>query len=131
LEEELEKLETSLAKSENDNEIPDTGLSGNDNANSPVDNVETAVQVEFTPNQISRHSPTEIHLQILHVRKLIKFIDAEFFSQKQKFEDLVTDNDIRFDLLWLLFRPEKHVVFQDPMSGLPMAGEVRVIVGRC
>jgi hypothetical protein len=130
-------LEMILSKSENVAEIPDIGVSGNmdrngndKNADNHVDNLGTAVKVEFVPSQIRCEvrgpSPAEIRIQSLHLQKLIKFVDVEFFAQKQKFEDLVVDNDIRFDLLWLLFPPERHVVFQDRMTGLSMAGEVRV-----
>jgi hypothetical protein len=65
-----------------------------------------------------------VRLQILHLEKLLKFLEVEFQPTRQKLNDLLASNDIKFNLLWCLFRLGGVITFKDHESGLLMAGEV-------
>jgi len=131
LKDELEKLHAQLARCDTVSGNERTDPIENDEDDSTLN--ETAVTgsrnsiAGLTENQarpVVGYSRADIDIEILHLDKLIKFVDSEFAPQKQKFTDLVADNDIRFDLLLLLFPPDSEVFFEDKISGLPMAGQV-------
>lgn len=65
-----------------------------------------------------------LRLQILHLEKLLKFLEQEFAPTRQKLKDLLAGNDMKFSLLWCLFRLGSVITFKDYESGLNMAGEV-------
>lgn len=62
--------------------------------------------------------------QALHLQKLMDFLREEFGPTRQKLKDLLESNDIKFGLLWCLFRLGATITFKDNESGLNMAGEV-------
>jgi hypothetical protein len=62
--------------------------------------------------------------QALHLQKLMDFLREEFEPTRQKLKDLLDSNDIKFGLLWCLFRLGATITFKDNESGLNMAGEV-------
>ena len=62
--------------------------------------------------------------QVLHLQKLVDFLHDEFGPTRQKLNDLLENNDIKFGLLWCLFRLGSVITFKDHESGLNMAGEV-------
>ena len=96
-----------------------------------LDSDTTAVN---TPEGTSTPKPAEeateavtaevLRLQILHLEKLLKFLEIEFQPTRQKLNDLLANNDIKFNLLWCLFRLGSVITFKDHESGLLMAGEV-------
>ena len=63
--------------------------------------------------------------QVLHLQKLLDFLNEEFGPTRQKLNDLLESNDMKFGLLWCLFRLGSVITFKDHESGLSMAGEVR------
>jgi hypothetical protein len=65
-----------------------------------------------------------LKLQVLHLEKLLTYLDTEFAPTKQKLADLLANNDIKFNLLWCLYRLGDVITFKDRESGLTMAGEV-------
>lgn len=65
-----------------------------------------------------------IRLQTLHLQKLLNFLEKEFAPTRQKLSDLLATNDMKFSLLWCLFRLGSVITFKDYESGLNMAGEV-------
>ena len=66
-----------------------------------------------------------LRLQTLHLEKLLKFLEKEFAPTRQKLNNLLLSNDMKFSLLWCLFRLGSVITFKDYESGLNMAGEVR------
>ena len=62
--------------------------------------------------------------QVQHLEKLLNFLESEFGPIRQKLNDLLENNDIKFSLLWCLFRLGSVITFRDYESGLNMAGEV-------
>lgn len=75
-------------------------------------------------------SPVEastLRLQVQHLEKLIKFLDKEFAPTRQKLKDLAVTGEIKFSLLWALFRLGGVITFRDNESGLVMAGEVSIL----
>lgn len=68
-----------------------------------------------------------LNLQILHLQKLLNYLDTEFAPTKQKMIELLANNDIKFSLLWCLFRLGSVITFKDYQTGLTMAGEVSPI----
>jgi len=65
-----------------------------------------------------------IRLRVLHLEKLIRFLSNEFAPTRQKLNDLLVSGDIKFGLLWCLFRLGSVISFKDYESGLVMAGEI-------
>jgi hypothetical protein len=65
-----------------------------------------------------------LRLQIVHLEKLLKFLEKEFAPTRQKLNDLLASNDMKFSLLWCLFCLGSVITFKDYESGLNMAGEV-------
>ena len=65
-----------------------------------------------------------LRLQSQHLQKLLNFLENEFAPTRQKLNDLLENNDMKFGLLWCLFRLGSEVTFKDYESGLTMAGEV-------
>ena len=65
-----------------------------------------------------------LRLQVQHLEKLLKFLESEFGPTRQKLNDLLENNDMKFSLLWCLFRLGSVITFKDYESGLTMAGEV-------
>ena len=131
LKDELEKLNVQLAKCTETTDKQTTSLKENGGSDTDIDdsvlNLEvstTSAAIDTQVNRVVGYSQAEIQQEILHLEKLLRFVDSEFAPQKQKFKDLMADGDIRFDLLWLLFPPDSQVAFKDDISGLPMAGKV-------
>lgn len=79
--------------------------------------------VTETINPVERN-PTELRTRVLHLEKLVHFLDKEFQPIKQKMADLLKNNDINFSLLWCLFKLGSDITFKDTESGLICAGEV-------
>jgi len=108
------------------------------NGDSSIDNDSTAVNtpgsstplpktVSTTPDQTeSTLEPTagDLRLQTQHLQKLLNFLETEFAPTRQKLHDLLENNDMKFGLLWCLFRLGSVVTFKDHEAGLTMAGEV-------
>lgn len=65
--------------------------------------------------------------QVQHLEKLIKFLEKEFEPTRQKLRDLAVTGEIKFSLLWALFRLGSVITFRDNESGLVMAGEVSIL----
>jgi len=65
-----------------------------------------------------------LRLQTQHLQKLLNFLETEFAPTRQKLKDLLENNDMKFGLLWCLFRLGSVVTFKDHESSLIMAGEV-------
>lgn len=65
-----------------------------------------------------------LRLRMEHLDKLLKFLETEFAPTRQKLTDLLVNGDIKFGLLWCLFRLGSVISFRDYESGLLMAGEV-------
>jgi hypothetical protein len=65
-----------------------------------------------------------LRLQTLHLEKLLNFLQKDFAATRQKLSDLLVNNEIKFTLLWCLFRLGSVITFKDYESGLTMAGEV-------
>jgi hypothetical protein len=84
-------------------------------------------------SSLPKETPSEpltsafLNLQILHLQKLLAYLDTEFAPTKQKMLDLLANNDIKFSLLWCLFRLGSVITFKDYQTGLTMAGEVHPI----
>jgi len=70
------------------------------------------------------YNGTALRVEVLHLQKLLSFLDTEFAPTKQKFEELLSGKSITYDLLWCLFRLDNVISFKDPESGLTMAGQV-------
>ena len=82
--------------------------------------------VEYTLNQDSQLELTtdSLRLQTLHLSKLITFLAREFAPTSQKLKELLSSGDIKFSLLWCLFRLGSVISYKDYESGLTMAGEI-------
>jgi len=65
-----------------------------------------------------------LRVQTLHLQKLLNFLEKEFAPTRQRLNDLLASNDMKFSLLWCLFRLGSVITFKDYDSGLNMAGEV-------
>ena len=65
-----------------------------------------------------------LRVQVQHLEKLLRFLESEFGPIRQKLNDLLENNDMKFSLLWCLFRLGSVITFKDYESGLNMAGEV-------
>jgi hypothetical protein len=65
-----------------------------------------------------------VRIQVQHLEKLVKFLESEFGPTRKKLNDLLENNDMKFSLLWCLFRLGSVITFKDYESGLNMAGEV-------
>ena len=65
--------------------------------------------------------------QVQHLEKLIKFLEKEFAPTRQKLKDLAVTGEIKFSLLWAVFRLGSVITFRDNESGLVMAGEVSIL----
>lgn len=110
------------------------------NGDSSVDNDSTAVNTPGSSTPLPKANPTTpdppdptlepsadaLRLQTLHLQKLLNFLDSEFSPTRQKLNDLLENNDMKFDLLWCLFRLGSVITFKDYESSLTMAGEVRL-----
>jgi hypothetical protein len=66
-----------------------------------------------------------LRLQVLHLQKLMDFLQEEFGPTRKKLNDLLKSHDMKFGLLWCLFRLGSVITFKDYESGFTMAGEVR------
>jgi hypothetical protein len=82
--------------------------------------------VGYTLNQDSELELTtdSLRLQTLHLSKLITFLAREFAPTRQKLKELLSSGDIKFSLLWCLFRLGSVISYKDYESGLTMAGEI-------
>lgn len=69
-------------------------------------------------------SVESLRLQVLHLQKLLDFLREEFGPTRQKLHDLLENHEMKFGLLWCLFRLGSVITFKDNESGLNMAGEV-------
>jgi len=69
-------------------------------------------------------TPEALRLQALHLSKLVKFLETEYDPVRQKLNELLAHNDIKFNLLWCLFRLGSVITFKDHESGIVMAGEI-------
>ena len=65
-----------------------------------------------------------LRLQVEHLEKLLRFLNSDFAATRQKLLDLLANSEIKFNLLWCLFRLGSVITFKDYESGLTMAGEV-------
>ena len=113
------------------------------NGDTSIDNDSTAVNtpgsstplpkaVSTTPDQAeSTLEPTagDLRLQTQHLQKLLNFLETEFAPTRQKLHDLLENNDMKFGLLWCLFRLGSVITFKDHEAGLTMAGEVYPLLG--
>lgn len=69
-----------------------------------------------------------LRLQVQHLEKLTKFLEKEFAPTRQKLKDLAVSGEIKFNLLWALYRLGTVITFRDHESGLIMAGEVYLFI---
>lgn len=69
-------------------------------------------------------TPDVLRLQALHLSKLLNFLETEYSPVRQKLNELLVHNDIKFNLLWCLFRLGSVITFKDHESGIVMAGEI-------
>ena len=75
----------------------------------------------------SSHSARNgLEKRVLHLQKLLDYLEQEFSESRQKLADLSLDHDISFGLLWCVFGLGTAVTFKDIESGLICAGEVIV-----
>jgi len=79
---------------------------------------------ETTESETLTITADMLRVQVLHLEKLMKFLESEFGPTRQKLNDLLENNDMKFSLLWCLFRLGSVITFKDYESGLNMAGEV-------
>jgi hypothetical protein len=117
LQSEVDRLKTILktdAEMETDKDTPDEPVTTNGILPEP----------ETTPGVDEEVTPALLRLRILHLEKLIRFLEKEFAPVRQELDALLLSGDIKFDLLWCLLRRGSAVTFKDHQSGLPMAGEV-------
>jgi hypothetical protein len=70
-------------------------------------------------------TPETLRAQTTHLEKLLQFLKNEFAPIRRKFNDLLANSEIQFNLLWLLYRLGNEVTFKDYESGLTMSGEVQ------
>lgn len=108
------------------------------NGDSNIDNDSTAVNTPGSSTPLMKPAtttpePTDasleptvdiLRLETLHLQKLVNFLESEFSPIRKKLNDLLENNDMKFDLLWCLFRLGSVVTFKDHESSLTMAGEV-------
>lgn len=89
-------------------------------------NVESTPTFNVTKDHESASKPTSpgLRVQIDHLEKLMRCLDIEFATTKQKFDDLLSNKEITYNLLWCLFRQDSVVTFDDPESDLIMAGRI-------
>jgi hypothetical protein len=95
--------------------------------NTPDRSITPKVETETEPQDNSEDvaiSAEMLRVRILHLEKLLRFLEAEFAPTRQKLIDLLVNGDIKFGLLWCLFRLGSVISFKDYESGLVMAGEV-------
>jgi hypothetical protein len=93
-------------------------------ASSPTPIPSSERETIFTADPTIQLSASTLKLQVLHLEKLLNYLDTEFAPTKQKLADLLANNDIKFNLLWCLYRLGDVITFKDRDSGLTMAGEV-------
>jgi hypothetical protein len=83
----------------------------------------TSVTTETVRDDNSKGA-SALRLQVQHLEKLTKFLEKEFAPTRQKLKDLAATGEIKFNLLWALYRLGSVITFRDNESGLIMAGEV-------
>lgn len=88
-------------------DISDSPISDSEDSNIPV-----------TPTE------SEFHLEVLHLRTLVDFLEEDFKALKEKVDALSLKNDITYDLLWYLFPEGSEVSFHETKSDLICAGKV-------
>jgi hypothetical protein len=93
-------------------------------ASSPTPIPSSERETIFTADPTIQLSASTLKLQVLHLEKLLNYLHTEFAPTKQKLADLLANNDIKFNLLWCLYRLGDVITFKDRDSGLTMAGEV-------
>jgi len=74
---------------------------------------------------------THVRLQILHLEKLLEFLDSRFRPMKGKMDELLCREEITFDLLWCLFPEGTEITFKDNNSGLICGGKVNTSIPPC
>ena len=100
-----------------------TAVNTPDGASTPTKETLTSVTMESVTDE-DAVGVTVLRLQVQHLEKLTKFLEKEFGPTRQKLKDLAATGEIKFNLLWALFRLGSVITFRDNESGLVMAGEV-------
>jgi hypothetical protein len=108
---ELKRLEKMLDNT-SCNETATAPISGSAVTKSSTDSVENA----------------QLQGQFNHLQNLLDFVCNYFALQQERFKELFASNEIRFDLLWLLYHSGESILFQDPQSELNVAGQVSLFV---
>src|SRR5438046_10603797 len=80
----------------------------------------------LTGSQVESQTTDDFHIQVLHLRELISFLDKELKPVQQKMDALLLKDQITFDLFWRLFPEGSDVTFKDHRTGFPCAGKVHL-----
>lgn len=94
--------------------------------------IEEGQSSSVAPTTLERDEPftppeSELDTEIQHLQVLLKFLEEEFESVKEKAEALLIKKQITFELLWYFFCEGTEVIFVDGNSGLKCAGKVSTL----
>ena len=105
-------------------ESDSTAVNTPDRSATPKVDTETGLEGNSRTDSEVEISADVLRLRVLHLEKLLNFLNTEFAPTRQKLNDLLVNGDIKFGLLWCLFRLGSVISLKDYESGLVMAGEV-------